>query len=288
MSQFLFRLGRRCARHPWRVLGVWLTIAAAVVGLDAQLGGTTKDNFTVPGVEAQQADDLLNDNFPQFSGLSGQLVFHVDDGSITDPANAAAIAETLAEVGRIEDVTAVSDPFDPRGPTVSADGTTAFSTVYFSLDALEAEHTEAMEEAAEISRDAGVQTELGGGLVAVEIEGNEDIGLIVAVVVLLFAFGSLIAMAVPIVTALFALALGLERRRHHGLRRRHPGDLDDARIDDRPRRRHRLRAVHRHPPPPEPRRRHVGRGRSRRGQRHRRSVGAVRRHDRGDRDHRVW
>ena len=209
MSQFLFRLGRRCARHPWRVLGVWLMIAAVVVGIDDRLGGTTKDNFTVPGVEAQQADDLLNDNFPQFSGLSGQLVFHVDGGSITDPSNADAVADALAEVARTEDVTAVSDPYDPRGPAISADGTTAFSTVYFSLDALEAEHTESIETAAEISREAGVQTELGGGLVAVEVEGNEDIGLIVAVVVLLFAFGSLIAMAVPIVTALFALALGL-------------------------------------------------------------------------------
>jgi len=209
MSQFLFRLGRRCARHPWRVLGVWLMIAAVVVGIDARLGGTTKDNFTVPGVEAQQADDLLNDNFPQFSGLSGQLVFHVEEGSITDPANADAVAAALAEASRTEDVTAVSDPYDPLGPTISADGTTAFSNVYFSLDALDAEHTESIETAAEISRAAGVQTELGGGLVAVEIEGNEDIGLIVAVVVLLFAFGSLIAMAVPIVTAVFALALGL-------------------------------------------------------------------------------
>ena len=209
MSRFLFHLGRRCARHPWRVLGVWLTIAAAVIGLDGHLGGTTKDNFTVPGVEAQEADDLLNDNFPQFSGLSGQIVFHVDEGSVVDRENADAIGAALATVATIDDVTAVSDPYDPSGPTISADGTTAFSTVYFALDALEAEHTESIEEAAEVSRDAGVQTELGGGLVAVEIEGNEDIGLVVAVVVLLFAFGSLIAMAVPIVTALFALALGL-------------------------------------------------------------------------------
>jgi putative drug exporter of the RND superfamily len=209
MSQFLFRLGQRCARHPWRVLGIWLVIAAVVLGVNAQLGGTTKDNFTVPGVEAQDADDLLNDNFPQFSGLSGQIVFHVDNGLITDGANIAAVQGALTEVRDGPDVTAVTDPFDARGPTVSADGTTAFATVYYSLDALEAQHTEAVEEAAEVARDAGVQTELGGGLVAVEIEGNEDIGLIVAVIVLLFAFGSLIAMAVPIVTALFALALGL-------------------------------------------------------------------------------
>jgi putative drug exporter of the RND superfamily len=209
MSSFLFRLGQRCARHPWRVLGIWLLIGAIVFGVNSQLGGTTKDNFTVPGVEAQSADDILNDEFPQFAGISGQMVFHIDDGTLAEPANQAALESTLAELTQVEDVTAVSDPFDARAPTISADGKTAFSTVYFSLDALEPTHTERADEAAEIAREAGIQTELGGGLVAVEIEGNETIGLIVAVVVLLIAFGSLIAMAVPIVTALFALALGL-------------------------------------------------------------------------------
>jgi RND superfamily putative drug exporter len=209
MSSFLFKLGQRCARHPWRVLAAWLAVAAVVIGVNAQLGGRTKDNCTVPGVEAQQADDILDEDFPEFSGISGQLVFHVPEGRVTDSANLGAIQATLAEVRAGEDVTAVTDPFDARGPTVSADGRTAFSTVYYSLDALEAHHTEATDAAAHIARDAGVQTELGGGLVALEIEGNERIGLIVAVIVLLIAFGSLIAMAVPIVTALVALALGL-------------------------------------------------------------------------------
>ena len=209
MSSFLFRLGQRCARHPWRVLGVWLVIAAVVLGVNSHLGGSTKDNFDVPGVEAQQADDLLTENFSQFSGVSGRMVFHVDQGSVTDPANAAAIQSALAEIAQGEDVSAVSDPFDQRGPTVSADGATAFSTIYYALEVLEESHTEAAHDAADIARQAGVQTELSGALVAVEIEGNEAIGLAVAVIVLLIAFGSLIAMAIPIVTALIALVIGL-------------------------------------------------------------------------------
>jgi RND superfamily putative drug exporter len=209
MSAFLFRLGRRCARHPWRVLGAWLAVAVVVLGVDAGLGGTTRDDFRVPGVEAQAADDVLTSDFPAFSGLSGQMVFHVRHGAIGDPGNRDAIADALDEVRVAHDVTAVSDPFDPRGPTVSADGRTAFSTIYYSRDTLEAEHTDAAQEAADVARSAGVQTELSGGLVASEIEGNETLGLAVAVVVLLVAFGSLIAMAVPIVTALAALAIGL-------------------------------------------------------------------------------
>ena len=81
MSSFLFRLGQRCARHPLRVFGIWLLVAIAVLGLNHQLGGSTKNNFTVPGTEAQRADDVLSDRFSELSGASGQIVFHVDDGT---------------------------------------------------------------------------------------------------------------------------------------------------------------------------------------------------------------
>ena len=209
MSSFLYRLGQRCARHPVRVLGIWIIVAIAVLGLNQRLGGEVKDNFTVPGVEAQRADDVLNGSFPELSGNSGQIVFHVDTGTVTDAENRAAIDASLDELRRGADVTAVSDPFDARGSTVSSDGQTAFATVYYSIDTLEEAHTDDATEAAEIAREHGIQTELTGTLVAAEIEGNEAIGLAVAVIVLLIAFGSLIAMAIPIVTALIGLFIGL-------------------------------------------------------------------------------
>ena len=95
MSSFLFRLGQRCARHPFRVLVAWLAVALAVIGLNMRLGGTTKDNYTVPGVEAQRAVDVLDEHFPELSGASGQLVFHVEAGLITDPANVDAVEASL-------------------------------------------------------------------------------------------------------------------------------------------------------------------------------------------------
>jgi hypothetical protein len=81
-------------------------------------------------------------------------VFHVEDGSITDPGRVAAIEATLGEVRAAADVTAASDPFDPQAPAVSSDGTTAFSTVYFDRDTVEEHHTVAIEEAAESAREA--------------------------------------------------------------------------------------------------------------------------------------
>ncbi len=162
MSSFLYRLGQRCARHPFRVIGVWLLIALAVLGLNHQLGGSPKDNFTVPGVEAQRANDLLKDRFPEFSGAQGQIVFHVDDGSVTDPQNAEPIGLALDQLRDGTDVTAVSDPFDARGPTISADGRTAFVSVNYSIDPLESEHAEEAEAAAETARELGVEAELTG------------------------------------------------------------------------------------------------------------------------------
>ena len=136
-------------------------------------------------------------------------MFHVDEGSVTDPQNAEAIDAALDQLRDGHDVTAVSDPFDARGPTISADGRTAFASVNYSIDPLESEHAEEAEAAAETARERGVQTELTGTLVHREIHGSEHIGLAVAVIVLLLAFGSMIAMAIPIVTALIGLVIGL-------------------------------------------------------------------------------
>ena len=91
MSAFLFRLGRRTARHPYRTLGVWLLIAVAVFSLNSSFGGEVANDFRVPGVEAQQARDLLKDRFPTQSGAAGQVVFHVHDGRLDEPARRAEV-----------------------------------------------------------------------------------------------------------------------------------------------------------------------------------------------------
>src|SRR4051794_20019791 len=90
MSAFLERLGRSCARHPWRTIGVWILLAVVVGGLAASAKGYS-ESFTIPGTESQQATDLLQDRFPQQAGATAQVVLHSKDGALTDPANTAAI-----------------------------------------------------------------------------------------------------------------------------------------------------------------------------------------------------
>jgi RND superfamily putative drug exporter len=211
MSQFLYRLGRRTAAHPFRTIGVWVLVAVAVFAWQGAAGSEPVNDFRVPGVESQQASDTLADQFPDFAGASGRVVFHVDEGRVDDAANRAAVDDAVARLADGPDVTLVGDPFDPAAPTVSPDGRTAVAPVQYGELTVQPEHYDAVVEAIEPARDAGVQTEVSGDIAwaASEVEGQEGIGLIIALVVLLVAFGSLIAAGVPIATALIGVAIGM-------------------------------------------------------------------------------
>jgi RND superfamily putative drug exporter len=211
MSRFLFRLGRWCAHHPVKTIAVWILVALAVFGASSRFGAGLVNNFSVPGVESQEGTDVLKEKFPAFAGAASRVVFHVDEGYIDDTEHHAAVERAIMALRAAPDVTAVSDPFDPHTPAVSADGRTAFTTVQFSEQTLQQAHFAAAESAVDNARSAGVQAELSGQLAAAgkTIEGNEVIGVGVAVVVLLIAFGSVIAMGLPIVTALLGVATGM-------------------------------------------------------------------------------
>jgi RND superfamily putative drug exporter len=84
MSAFLFRLGRSCARHPFRVLGLWLVAAVAVVTLQGAAGGHYDNSIRVPGVESQRAADTLRDRFLAQSGKTARIVFHTTDARLDD------------------------------------------------------------------------------------------------------------------------------------------------------------------------------------------------------------
>jgi putative drug exporter of the RND superfamily len=210
MSQFLFRLGRRCATHPFRTIGVWVLIAVAVFAWDGAAGGEPTNDYRVPGVESQHASDTLADQFPTFAGASGRVVFHVDDGRIDTAANRGAIEGAVARLAGGADVTVVTDPFDTAAPTVSPDGRTAYATVQYGELTLQPEHYDEVVDAVGPTRADGVQTEISGDIAgaAAEVEGQEGIGLIVALIVLLVAFGSVIAAGIPVATALIGVALG--------------------------------------------------------------------------------
>jgi RND superfamily putative drug exporter len=211
MSKFLFRLGRSSARHPFRVIGLWLVAAVLIFGLQGRTGGPFKDNFRVPGVESQTAADVLNAHFPAHAGTTGRIVFHSTTVPVNDSGTRAAIDATRQELARGHDVAAVSDPFDASTRTTSPDGHTAYVDVDYSVQTLNKVHLAEAQSAVSVARNAGVQTEITGSIANADHapEGKEALGVAVAIVVLLIAFGSAIAMGIPIATALFGILIGV-------------------------------------------------------------------------------
>ena len=210
MSKLLYRLGRYAARYPWRIVGAWVALAFVAVALNANVGGAVKNDFRVPGTESRKAADLLEAKFPSRGGSSGQLVFGARQGRLTDAANRTAITAMLDAIRKTRTVVAVTDPFDPTAPTVNDRETTAYAIVRYNVDHTGPQQAKDALAAVKIARSAGVKAELSRTIVdSVEHgDSNEAIGLLVAALVLLIAFGSVIAAGIPIGTAIFGIFIG--------------------------------------------------------------------------------
>ncbi|MFI1955016.1 MMPL family transporter [Streptomyces xinghaiensis] len=208
----LSALARFSVRHRWLVIALWL-LAVAGAGLSARAaGGEFSNDLTLGDSDSQAAYDTLRERYPDMSGDGMQVVIH-SGGDVASPEVKAAVADALSAVRGSEDVAAARSPYGPGPAMVSADGHTAMATVQFEGRAKDVpeESVEAAQEAFAPVRDTGAQVEFGGAVLQAESgpSGSEAIGLAAAVLVLLVAFGSVFAMVVPLVTALFALALGL-------------------------------------------------------------------------------
>jgi RND superfamily putative drug exporter len=210
MSSFLYRLGRTSARHPFRVLAVWLVAAIAVVALQGSAGGEFENSERVPGVESQHAADVLTDRFPSQGGLAARVVLHTDEGRLDDPAHAAAVQQVRAGLAEGTGVTSVTDPLAPASAAVSTDGQTAYLDVAYAVDVLATAQLDDALAVTDEARADGVQVELTGSLagLAADDPSSELIGIGVAMVVLLVAFGSVVAMGLPIATALLGIFVG--------------------------------------------------------------------------------
>jgi len=216
LTMLLYRAGRFAARHRWWVLGMWIVVAGVVFTTGRAVGPAFVDNFQIPGSEGQQAFDVLRARLPQAAGATATAVFHAKTGTLTEPAPMAAMQRTLAAVAKQPHVIVVDDPTKPGGMAgISQDGTIAFTTVRYdeSLTQLGRSAADRLEQAVAPARTAALQIELGGPLVEYthlpEPRGSEVIGVSAAIIVLFIAFGSLVAMGLPIVTALLGLGTSL-------------------------------------------------------------------------------
>jgi RND superfamily putative drug exporter len=213
----MLKLARWSTTHRKYVVIGWIALLI-VVNMLAQSAGTSySNNFTLPSSDAQRAADLLQRSFPAQAGDRDTIVYKVSSGTVLDPAVRARMSATFAQVAKLPHVAAVISPYASAsaGRAISANGQIAFATVVFDEKAntLPKEAAERVVHVARAAARTGLQVELGGQAIeATEQAGfglSTAVGLLAAIAVLLLTFGSLTAMGLPIVTALFGLGTGL-------------------------------------------------------------------------------
>jgi len=217
----MLKLARWSTTHRLYVVIGWIVLLFAVNAFAQSAGTSYSNNFTLPNSDAQRAADLLDRSFPAQAGDRDTIVYKVSSGTVTDPAMKARMSAMFAEVAKLPHVAAVISPYAgaAAGKAISADGRIAFATVVFNekanlLPKSAPERVVKVARAAAISDSAHpLQVELGGQAIeATEQEGfglSTGVGLLAAIVVLLLTFGSVVAMGLPIITALFGLGTGL-------------------------------------------------------------------------------
>ncbi|MGM0362222.1 MMPL family transporter [Streptomyces griseoaurantiacus] len=214
MATFLYRLGRFAFRRRRLVALVWVALLT-LAGVGAATAPSAGDSsFSIPGTEAQKAFDLLEERFPGSSadGATARIVFKAPAGEkITDAGAKAAVHKTIDALDDGSEVAAVSDPYTTK--TFSRNGKIAYSSVSYKVGPGELADSsmDALEQAAEDARGAGLTVDVGGDALAAEPEGGatEAIGIVVAAVVLVLTFGSLLAAGLPLLTAIVGVGIGV-------------------------------------------------------------------------------
>ncbi|MEV0153124.1 MMPL family transporter [Micromonospora sp. NPDC050686] len=212
-TSWLSRLAALCHRRRLTVLAGWLVVAVAGVLLAAQYGGPTSDDFDTGSTQSGVAQRLVEAHFPEFTNDGVTLAVR-SDAPVDAPAVRDRVTRVVEALGSAEHVAEVSSPYDGPGQ-ISADRHTAYAVAALTVPSGEmpAAETGKLLDAVRAAGGDGVTFALSGDAVdAVETPGGgpaDAVGLAVAAVVLLVAFGSVFAMAVPIVTAIFGIAVGL-------------------------------------------------------------------------------
>ncbi len=207
----LGRLGGVAFRNRGKVVLAWIAAMAAAFGLSAAFGGEFAADYSAPGSDSQQAQELLESEFPAQAGDSIDVVIRAE-GGVEDPAVQAEVAALLEELSALPHVASVEDPYTAPGG-IAPDGQTLLGGV--ALDVINPvdmpiEDTERLLAAAEAAERPGLEVALGGMAVQFAEEGeigSEAIALVAAGIILLLTFGSVVAAGLPLLVAVSGLGV---------------------------------------------------------------------------------
>jgi putative drug exporter of the RND superfamily len=210
----LERLASLAARRHWIFIIAWVIILGGLLAARAAFGGEYVNNYTVSGSDSAAGLNVLNSTFPQQGGYGGQIVFHARTGKVSDQQS--AVDQSVTNVSKLANVIKAVSPFaSSNSGMVSKDGTIAYASVAWNVnpDSLDTAYLDKLNNAVAPATKAGLQVEYGGGAgqigQATHDLTSEVIGLALALVLLLIMFGSLLAAAIPLVSAIFSVTAGL-------------------------------------------------------------------------------
>lgn len=217
MTRALYGLGKFCAKHGWIVLAVWIVIFGALVFAAKSTGEKLNDNLTLPGTGSQEASDVLNDKFPSQANGSTPVVFVAPKGKkVTENKYKDAITQVYDDYKKDKNVTNVVSPFSAAGADqLSKDETVAYIGIspVTSPSDMTTDDAQEILDVADPAVKAGLAVSIGGfvgeKLSASTTDSSEVIGLTAAVLILILTFGTLVAMSMPILNAIFGLGVGL-------------------------------------------------------------------------------
>src|SRR6478736_5615190 len=217
LARMLYRLGHLVAAHPVIVLVLWVAIAVGVTLTVKQVGANTDNNISLPGTGSQAATDLLQAGFPPQQNGSNPIIFHIRGaGKVTDKDNKQAITDSYKAIKKIKFVHSATSPFaQGAGAQISKDKKTAFISVLLNVSSndLTEQQAQRVLDAANPGKQAGMEV-VGGGSIGSTLSPNDTstsdvIGILAAMIILTFTFGTLVAMGMPIGTAILGLTTAL-------------------------------------------------------------------------------
>ncbi|MGE7387710.1 MMPL family transporter [Streptomyces sp. NPDC004126] len=217
MATFLYRLGRGAFRRRGLVALVWVALLVAAGFGAATASAPTSGSFSIPGTEAQKAFDLLDEKFPGMSadGATARIVVKAPAGAkVTDPGPKAEVEKLISGLKSGDgaaQIATVDDPYQTQA--VSQDGSTTYVSVKYKVSGMELKDDtrEALKDSGHAAQKAGLQVEIGGDALmeAPETGSGEAIGILIAGIVLVITFGSLVAAGLPLLTALIGVGIGV-------------------------------------------------------------------------------
>ena len=218
MPRTLHRLGLFAAHRKWVVLGVWLVGLVIVATLYHTAGSNTSNNLDLPGTDSQAATDLLAEQFPPQQNGKNPIVFQVPEGKgkVTDSQNKQAIEQSYKDIKGLPHFYSATNPFSQEGQAqISKDKRTAFIAVLLNVpnseitQDLAQSYLDAGEPARKVGMKVAASGQIGSELSEPKTESSEVIGLSAAMIILAFTFGTLVAMGMPIVSAVLGLLVGI-------------------------------------------------------------------------------